>query len=482
MRKTVLFLAVVVLLAGAGVYGATWFGAHKALERVKAETAGFGVLQWGRIVPGFGGEVHVERLQFSPFELNQPIQIGSVAIVVPTTRSLLEWLFEGNAALPPQARLTLNNAHLVLRPDLIKAWVTASGDGPQWPRPWVLRACGDRIALTGADLMTMGLDVLESDIDLGWQRDGTPGSLWGEINAGAIGSADFKIDGIELRRVLAQVGAGSLAHWNTLQVTVRDGGFMRRLAAFCARNQYESAQDWARIESERLQQALAPWGIQAGAELTALYRQWLHQGGAISVELPETGSAGLGTLTAVASYLKQGGAQVHYNGQPIVELDITLVPADFVALSKPLAPAPVVTVAEADTAKWRSTPPESLPQWLERRVQITLASGRSLEGRLSAINERQLQVARVVNGGEFAASANRRDITELAVWRRRGEVPILQHDSAKDPGLRLEANDSSSTVDDSGMLEVEGSAGAGAESVDTGPVIEYGPFAEEPIY
>ena len=61
---------------------------------------------------------------------------------------------------------------------------------------------------------------------------------------------------------------------------------------------------------------------------------------------------------------------------------------------------------------------ESAEQWIDRQVRVTLSNDNVVEGRLVSVSERELEVARVVAGGEVAYPMLIRAIVNFEVWRR----------------------------------------------------------------
>ena len=429
MKKTLMFLVGFCALAAAGFYGTTWYGTYHALQRIKSQMASVGVLDWQSITPSISGQVKVDDLRLTLFELSQPIHVNSVVFAAGSSRALLQWSL-GREVKRPQ--LTINDMKLILRPELTKSWVPAAEDRLRWPRPWRVRACGEQRTLGGADLIAMGLDIVDIDLTLSSEQvDDGAVSLRGEVNADALGSFDFTMTTRAFPASMEGLTELLPWQWQSLEVFIRDGGFMRRLAAFCAQDRHESPEAWARLATDELQGELAGWGILPSKPLTALYRQWLENGGELSMVLPSTPAGGFSNIQSVAKYLGQDSLAILYNNREVTGLDMSLAVEEFRARTAPAVvrlPAP----PQADHPAWRATPLASGGQWQERQVRVTLKSGRSLEGRLSAINERQLQVSRVIEGGEFASSAGFRDIAVFEVWRRQGEVPVIPESSVAD--------------------------------------------------
>ncbi len=63
---------------------------------------------------------------------------------------------------------------------------------------------------------------------------------------------------------------------------------------------------------------------------------------------------------------------------------------------------PVVPREDPETESWYPADLENAGQWIDRRVRVTLSNDNVVEGRLVSVSERELEVARLVAGGEVA--------------------------------------------------------------------------------
>ncbi len=67
---------------------------------------------------------------------------------------------------------------------------------------------------------------------------------------------------------------------------------------------------------------------------------------------------------------------------------------------------------------WYVEPVGTAGQWIGRQVRVTLSNDNVVEGRLVSVSDRELEVARVVAGGEVAYPMLLRAVSGFEVWRR----------------------------------------------------------------
>ena len=106
-----------------------------------------------------------------------------------------------------------------------------------------------------------------------------------------------------------------------------------------------------------------------------------------------------------------------YNGASVPDVYLEALPPE---------PAPVDEAAEPSAdirenpavAGWYTEPVATAGSWVGRRVRVTLSNDNVVEGRLVSVSERQLEVARVVAGGEVAYPMLLSAVSGFEVWRR----------------------------------------------------------------
>jgi len=98
----------------------------------------------------------------------------------------------------------------------------------------------------------------------------------------------------------------------------------------------------------------------------------------------------------------------------------------------PVAPEPEAVPAEAmepvvddpdpTEPRWQVANTADAAAMLDQTVRVTLENGNVVEGRLGSVDEKRLEVIRLVDGGEVAYPIAIRLIATFEVWRR-GQNP-----------------------------------------------------------
>ena len=416
MRK-LLSLIVILVLAGWGAYkGGVWWYADQTMAELRRSLSDHGALERGSISSGVSGELVLENTRFQSFRLTQPLTIERLHLQAGSPLALLKGLHSAHD-LPRSWRLEASGWRLPLDAAMLRNWVTDTDELA--PRPLFMPVCGPdaRQQLGSGDLVRMGINELAGDA----QVRQTSGGVRLEIHSRESGGVEVFWQGARVR--LDPDGVNLTPSAETVQVVLRDGGMMRRVTAYCARETGLPAAAWADLVMTSFREGLESRGLQASPQLLALYRQWLTEGGELVVSLdPKAAWAGIPLRDANDSGTEGGEAApalaVSYNG--------AVVPDVYLSAIEPVTPTvpeqalePVVDPEKSPmVAGWQVVATEHAGDWLGYTVRVTLSNGRTVEGRLIRVDERQVEVARPVDGGEVAYPMASRAIDQLAVWRR----------------------------------------------------------------
>lgn len=431
MRKVVLALVLVLVVVG-GYKAAVWYGTLNWLNTAQADIESAGVLSWDGIDSTLGGQVTVNNLRLQLFDLTLPIRVGSISLSRPTPWALLMTLFGSQEAPPRNWTLSVNNLDMALEPGLFKSWAVSgdSGDSSKAFQPWGIYACGASHTLSVDQLIAMGIHQLHGSASLIYQTDMQAGLIRSKlsVNAGTLGSFDLNLVSPPPDRWGA---LDRLEAWpvpQSLQWVVRDGGFMRRLSAYCSRQADRTEQRWSQAAAQDWKAALAQHGIVPSQDLLRLYENWMENGGELTLSLQsqddDTSYTSLlqGTPDQAIQAL---GVRLAYNGTPVSSLSVTLDRDKLAQSLAPPAPAPAVAAkpqALPPEPAYRDTPVAQAVGWVGRMVKVT-AAGKTLEGRLDRVDDNTLQVAQNVQGGVVEYPVAMDQVTTLQVWRTPGEAP-----------------------------------------------------------
>lgn len=424
MKKLLTTLLVLALVAWLGFKAAVWYLADERLAQAREGLSDMGVLVRGEIGSSVAGELSLRNSHFQPFRLTQGLEIDVVQLNTPSPLALLQFLVSP-AEVPRQWTLEADGLGMTLDPAMTKNWVTKDPDAP--PALFAL-VCGpdERQMLGSGDLIRMGIDRVSGDLLL--RQD--PEGLHAELNTSAMGSLELDWPGARLDPT--RPGALAETSDQPLRLILRDGGLMRKVSAYCARETGMPIDTWAGTAAADFGAALTARGLAPSPQLMALYGRWLTEGGRLEFALRPTAPAlGIPVLGPDAAQTEELALSYNESRVPDIylrEIDGETAPATAQAGE---AQAPVL---EPEAPAWRETPVTEAFRWLERQVRVTLNTGRVVEGRLTNVTDSRLEVTRVMDGGEVAYPVAVGGVTGFEVWRRAGDpgrtVPPVQPESS----------------------------------------------------
>ncbi|MFE8070572.1 hypothetical protein QQM79_05890 [Marinobacteraceae bacterium S3BR75-40.1] len=427
MKKLALSIVILFAVVWGGFKLGAWLGGYHWLQQVEAQAREYGVLKWAGVGSSLGGHLEVKQPELDLFDLSVPITSDRVTVSADQPVSLLLWLWLSPEKRPHPFEASFETVRMPLQEQMFKSWVTAEPEAADaaW-NPWHLRHCGDMQRPGAQDLLAIGIDEVAADGHVALTSKAGGQQLFLELDTQALGSLELTYQSQRLPQEWAAWATWPWGEWQSVHLVLRDGGLMRRLAAYCAQRGEVSTQAWAKAEAESLARALQERGIKPSRQWLALYATWLAEGGELVIDLPATGQHDLNDLPGWLAYLNEAEPRVRYNDSNVPDLTIAFDPDRFrqqqaqaeAALTEPSEPEP----AAAPTAELRETPIQSLDYWLERWVRVELDTGRVLEGRLTAVDERQLEVTQLVESGEVAYPIKVGRIKRFEVRRLPTEV------------------------------------------------------------
>ena len=413
MKRLLTWLIVVAILGFAAFKGAVWWLADQRLTELRQELEDAGVLDRGSLSSGLDGHVRLTNARWQDFRLTQPLEIGRLTLDVGSPLTLLEVLVDPSS-VPPQWTLQADGLGMVLEATMFRNWVTAQGRKMDGKPALVQLSCAPdpRQQLGSGDLMRLGITGLAGEALLQQKSDG----LHAELNTDGTGSVELQWKGARIAPMSLHALPSSTNE--PMVMTVRDGGLMRRVAAYCSREAGVEPDVWATQAAGALASALESRGLSGSSQLLALYRQWLMEGGELTVALdPSKPWLGIPVHDPAASGSSPGW-RVKYNGSKVPDVFLKAVPVE---AEKPATKPPSnepVQGGDTTVQRWYPDSVEQASSWIGHRVRITLSNGNVVEGRLVGATERELEVARVVAGGEVTYPMKLRAVTGFEVWRR----------------------------------------------------------------
>lgn len=423
MKRLLTSLLLLLLVVFLGFKAAVWWLADRRMAEARMALEQHGVLERGSIASRPGGQLVLQNAYWQDFRLTRPLEFARLEFDAGSPLALLQALADP-LALPPFWTLRAEGMELALDASMFRNWVTADGDnngetpaliplpcGPDAPRP-----------LASADLIRMGITRLSGEMLVRQDAQG----LHVELDTFATGSLEVTWPGLQL--TLADTERLFAGLTGPLQVTVRDGGLVRRLSAYCAREAGLDLQRWTTRAEEALVEYMQARGVRPSDSLLGVYRSWLLEGGEVSLSLyprqPWWGIPLRNEEKPVAA-----DWELTYNGEAISGLHLELLPAPVVVTTEPEAEPVADTSGMPEDQGWYAQALADAGLWLGYPVRVTLNNGKVVEGRLQSADEQELAVARSVGGGEVVYPILPRAVSRLEIWRR-----LTDQGGAEPPG------------------------------------------------
>lgn len=413
MKRLLTTLILASLLCFAVFKAGVWWLTDQRMAEARQTLGESGVLERGKIGSGVEGRLVLSGAYWQDFELTQPLAIGRAEFEANSPIALLKALIDPSD-LPASWSLKAEGLALVLEATMFRNWVTADGARDDGQTALFALSCAPdpRQQLGSGDLLRMGIARLAGELIL----NQSPDRVHLELNSENTGSLELNWPGARINVLSPETTLTSSSQ--PMEITVRDGGLMRKVAAYCARESGVETSQWAGRALEAFEAGLNARGWRASEQLLALYRQWLLEGGEITASVRLSSETfGIPVRSEAESADGSMAWSLEYNG--------AMVPDVFLRKAEPIvveptkeALEPVVSRENPEITRWYTEDLEQATAWVGRKVRVLLSNENVVEGRLTSVTERELEVARTVAGGEVAYPIPVRAITSFEVWRR----------------------------------------------------------------
>lgn len=413
MKRLLTFLVVVALMGYLLFKGAVWWLADQRLAEARKAVEDIGVIDRGEIRSGIDGQLVLGNGSYQDFRLTRPVEFDRLMFNAGSPLALLTALLDP-AELPGHWSLQAENLRLMLDTNMFRNWVTAGSDmTPALFSP----VCGPdhRQQLGSGDLLRLGVSGVSGEALVIQRADGVYGELT-TVNAGSV-EVDWpgaRLNPLDLSGLMESTTSA-------MTVTLRDGGLMRRVAAYCSRESGVETSEWTSIVMDAFSDALTARGFSASNQLLALYRQWLTEGGELTLEVDPSAPV-WGVPVRGDGETAGASLTVRYNRSEVPDVYLTRVEPEFPerpeAMLEPVVPGDSGDGSADIVAGWNPADREDAESWIGQTVRVTLENGNVVEGRLVSVGDSRMEIARLMDGGEVAYPIAIRLIATFEVWRR----------------------------------------------------------------
>ncbi|MCK7550453.1 acetylornithine deacetylase [Marinobacter goseongensis] len=409
MKRLLTFVAIILLFGWVLFKASVWWLADQRLADTRAAMEQVGVIERGSISSGIEGRLLLNDASYQDFRLAGPLRAGRVTFDAGSPVNLLKTLLDP-AALPPSWTLRGERLGVRVEASMFRNWVTDGADGAD---TLFAPVCGPdhRQQLGSGDLVRMGMNGIGGEVLIRQQ----PEDLYLEITTDKAGSLEARWPGARLD--VLNPDSPIQGADGPMRVILRDGGLMRRIAAYCARESAVATEEWTEIVMEAFRSGLNARGYEASPQLLALYRQWLTEGGELTLTLMP-GEELMGVPVREPDGEQSATLAVRYNEQVVPDVFLRAVqPPESTVAGEAVQPL-VPEGEDGQVAGWYPADVTEAGRWKGRTVKATLSNGNVVEGRLASVDEQTLEIARIVGGGEVAYPIVIRAIESFEVWRR----------------------------------------------------------------
>lgn len=418
MRKSVgLLISLVGILSGMTVY--FWYDTRIHLKYLMSTLKPFAEVRYSYIYASPFGSAGIKGLEILPYGADDKFLINKVALQGKNLFSLLTINRAlGRGQLPKAMHLVIEDVQIPLDSGLLQ---NRLGE-PSLQLPFEFTRCGEVVSLGATEFQALGYDTFHLDLGLVYNINELRPSMQLTIK---LNHRAMLATTTEARLTLPQ-SMLSLSDLVTLSprltdlnVTLTDRSLMERLNRFCSEKETMSVSAYRDEQVRYLQNFLQAQGIIFNPDLTALYKEFMTRGGQIKITASPQRDLPLRELINknLKDTLDVLDLAMTVNNLPITELSLEFHKPETFSYSKKQVTSDTIRPHKQhnNTLKYHSIAYEELPDYLGSMAIIYTVNGSQHKGKLEAINQNAIKLAKQMRGGSVAFSINIYEIEKVLV-------------------------------------------------------------------
>jgi hypothetical protein len=418
MRKSVgLLISLVGILGGITVY--VWYDTRIHLKHLIATIKPFAEVRYSYIYASPLGSAGIKGLEILPYGADDKFLIDKVGLQEKNLFSLLtinRALEQGQ--LPKSMHLVIEDVQIPLDSRLLR---NRLGE-PSLQLPFEFTRCGEVVALSATEFQALGYDTFHLDLGLVYNiNELTPSmQLIMKLNHHAMLATTTEAHLTLPQPMLSLTDLVTLSpNLIDLTVTLIDRSLVERLNRFCSEKETMSVSAYRDEQIRYLQNLLQAQGILFNPNLKTLYKEFLMQGGQIKITASPQRALPLREL--MKQNLKDTLDLLHLaitvNNLPITELSLEFHKSETFSYSKKAVTSDTIRSHKQhnNAFKYRSIAYEEIPDYLGSMAIIHTVNGSQHKGKLEAIDQNTIRLAKQMRGGSVAFSINIYEIKKVLV-------------------------------------------------------------------
>lgn len=429
--KTVGMVLLVPLLIAGALWGYLWYSTKRQVDEFVTLAKPFADISYGGIDVSPAGSIGVNRLRVILHDLDDYFTIGSVRLKAPNILELLKLRWQlSQGQLPPAMAFALHQFEIPLDGGLLGSSQERLAKRSPFSDLDAL-GCGPVAALGRAEWQEMGYHHLIGDMEVGYRLDHARNGVEFQVRSASRDWATFDLDlGLVAPatvRTLSALAASGPLKLSKLNMLVRDDGFNQRRNNYCAAKAGKTVDAYLTDHVRLLEDRLRANGVYPGAGLMEAYRQYLKEGGRLTLAAAPPAPIDPKELQFYkpGDAIKLAGLTLSVNDQPVADLSVNwdstkiaralaveAESAEATEEPRPSAPnAPPAVVQKA----FRPVSTGQLRQYVGQIAKLKTASNVQYRGRLDAVAEGQVTITVPKSGGSVTLSLREKDIVDAQI-------------------------------------------------------------------
>lgn len=435
----------ILLLAAIIIYAATkgliYYKFKNAVDMASAQMRIFATVRYDDITSSLlDKSVTVHGLSVLPSGFEDGFSIDTVTLQSQDIGFLLKGFDAKKGEFPERLNMTAKGFRLDLYGAMIDQVEQILNQLNEMTRGTMPATCGNKQFLGPADYREMGYDILDSDMELGYQFTGQGINITYEWVTRDVASALMlmKISGPTRPSRMAVMS--NPPQINEISIAYQDLSYIKRANEYCARLSKQDVAQYIEKEVNKADKAYAlQWGFIPGPGLKQAYKDFLSKPGTVklTVRPPENfnqNTIGLYKAEDIPAMLNM---ELSINDQPVSDLSFRFLPAesstaedkeevatlqDRISSFKKILQTKEdeVPVIQRPTKIKKGPPPRfhrvaiaNLKQHKDQQVRVYTKIGIIRYGRLDQVTPNALHVSKDVHRGEFIMIIDKAEIAKV---------------------------------------------------------------------